>query len=163
MNNLFSLLDSLDPFPKNKRKINKSSTLGDGYFQTFNMGVFHRPFSSYIGPTKYTDMYPEIWDALCELAEEYNFSFTSATINKNLTCPKHRDSKNTGSTLIVSFGDYTGGLLGIETENGDEFIDIHEKPYFFNGKTTTHWTEPFEGTRYSVMLYTTKSAISKTS
>jgi FkbM family methyltransferase len=154
MEHLERLLKEIEPFPKNQRKVSGKAKLGKGMLQTFHLGVFQKPFSSYIGNTKYTSQYPELWEALLALGKEYNFPFSSATINKDLVCEPHKDSKNVGNTLIVGLGDYTGGGLGVEYEDGtQDEIDINHKPLIFDGKMIKHWTNPFQGTRYSVMLY----------
>lgn len=79
----------------------------------------------------------------------YDFDFNAVQINKNVLCPPHKDSWNVGNSLIFSLGDFVGGELNVE----GEVIDIYEAPYIFNGSKLEHSTEPFEGERYSVVLF----------
>ena len=66
----------------------------------------------------------------------------------------HRDGKNSSDlSYIALFGYFTGGALCLE--DGRRF----EKPgtwFDFDGRNLTHWVEPFEGERYSVVAYARK-------
>jgi len=78
-----------------------------------------------------------------------DFKFNGVMINKNWKCPPHYDNKNAGVSLICGLGNYTGGDLFVEGKP----IDIKYKPYIFNGSLQEHWTDDFEGERYSVVLF----------
>ena len=73
------------------------------------------------------------------------------TINKTLKCCKHVD-KNKGKSLIGMFGDYTGGAMCIETVDGIERFTERGVWYEFDGRNP-HWTEDFEGERFSIVAY----------
>lgn len=77
------------------------------------------------------------------------FAFDGVQVNRNFLCKPHRDRLNVGVSLIFSFGDYTGGGLVVE---GVE-MDVRDKPYVFDAHANTHSVLPFEGTRYSVVLF----------
>ena len=80
--------------------------------------------------------------------------FNSICINKNVVCHKHKDINNKGNSTIVAFGDFTGGRLGMEIEPDKSiFIDIKKNPYTFDGGNVLHFTEPFEGTRFSIIYF----------
>jgi hypothetical protein len=73
-------------------------------------------------------------------------------VNKNVVCPAHKDAKNVGRSMLVSFGPYTGCELRVE---GVQF-DTRHTPHIFDGSTLEHWNEPtLEGTKYSLVYYTT--------
>ena len=94
-----------------------------------------------------------------------NHSFTSITINSGFSARIHRDRNNDGMSLITAIGNYTGGnLLYWEDDNMtmslDEVarheprvIDLRDQLLLMNGKCA-HAVEEFEGTRYSIVLYT---------
>ena len=69
-----------------------------------------------------------------------DFDFESVIINKNLLCPPHKDTNNIGDSLIIGLGD---------------------SPLIFNGSKLTHYTDEFEGDRYSVILFNSKLASRK--
>jgi len=105
--------------------------------------------------TKVMEDYPELDEIFSEFGQLYfpTFQFNQTQLNKNFPCPPHFDSKNTSESILVSFGDYTGGLTGIDL--GNEIIHIDSKchPYKFNGAKFKHWVEPFEGKRYSLVFF----------
>jgi len=79
-----------------------------------------------------------------------NFKYTSITVNKNFKSYPHYDSNNAGESMIIALGNYTGGELNIEGVK----IDIHDKVCYFDGRNKLHYTEDFEGTRYSIIFFT---------
>jgi hypothetical protein len=101
-------------------------------------------------PTREMIKNPSIYNECKKLFP--NFEFESVIINKNFLCPPHKDTNNIGDSIIVGLGDYTGGDLIIE----DEPHCILYSPLIFNGSENTHWTAPFLGDRYSVVLCKTK-------
>ena len=74
-------------------------------------------------------------------------------VNCNAEFTPHVDS-GTGSgqslSMIVGLGDYSGGELYIE---GDLF-DIRFKPIEFDGWKLRHWTNQFQGERFSLVWFT---------
>lgn len=83
-----------------------------------------------------------------------DFEFNAVQINKNFKCDPHYDNKNSGISLVMGLGDYTGGELVIEGEEND----IRYKPIVFNGSTKQHWVNSFEGDRYSIVLFNLKQS-----
>ena len=82
------------------------------------------------------------------------FEFTSVFVNKNTVVKKHLDSQNVGESLLVGFGDYTGGQTTVhDTDGGSQSFDINKESIMFNGATIYHNSEPFEGTRYSLVFF----------
>lgn len=85
-----------------------------------------------------------------------DFQFESIQINKNFQCPRHKDGKNVGKSLLMGLGDYTGGetgVCGLKSEGIEELYDIRYKPIIFDGSKHEHWVEPYEGDRYSIVLF----------
>ena len=76
----------------------------------------------------------------------------------------HRDRNNSGLSLITSIGNYTGGNL-LYWEDDDhkmsldevakhepQIVDLKDQAFLMNGQCA-HAVEAFEGTRYSIVLY----------
>jgi hypothetical protein len=107
----------------------------------------------------YTKTYSENKD-LIPIFQEYsdlhlptNFFWTQVQINRCFETPPHRDPANQGASVIVAFGDYTGGKLCINKNGKVYYKDIKNKPLKFNGAKWTHWTSPYSGTRWSLVFY----------
>jgi hypothetical protein len=97
--------------------------------------------------------YPKLYEKLVHLGILLNFPFTSIHINHNVVAPKHKDSRNMGESLIISFGDYTGCDLYVEGEK----VDTYRKPVIFNGSKLEHWnSDDLVGNRYSLIFYKIK-------
>ena len=76
--------------------------------------------------------------------------FSSIHLNNNVVCPKHKDNRNVGNSLLVSFGDYTGCNIVI----GDVIYDAKYTPLIFNGAEIEHYnTNDLEGNKYSLVYY----------
>jgi len=134
---------------------NRAPKLGlIGHTMTFGYGlkVWHKP-----GPFKYNAKHPELFEALVNLGNfiaPTGWTYDAITLNKNMIANKHTDSKNTGRSLIIGFGQYSDGLLRIWTSD-NTFIDhdIKNAPLMFNGSILAHEGLPFNGTRYSIVLH----------
>lgn len=96
---------------------------------------------------KYPDIHNEIFKIgklICP------FEFSSVHLNHNVVCPPHFDSKNTGESVIVSFGDYTGCYLNVA---GTQY-DANCQPLSFNGTSLLHYNTPLlSGNKYSLVFY----------
>ena len=78
---------------------------------------------------------------------------STVAINKHATFLPHVDSgagAGQGVSLIVGLGNYTGGSLMVE---GKQY-DIAYRPLEFDGWKERHWTNKFEGERYSLVWFT---------
>ena len=105
-------------------------------------------------PCKANAEFPYVYMELKNLAEKAfpEFKYNCITLNHNLQCLPHRDSINNvrqSHSIILGFGDYTGGDLNIE---GCDF-NIKNNPLIFNGQRSTHATMDYEGDRWSVIYY----------
>jgi len=120
-----------------------------------------RPTSMPIGMKKMLDgtygvptfdkLYPHIYPVIRDFINKYapDFNFNCGYVNKNVHMKPHKDKANTDSSLIIALGSYTGGNLIVE----DEPLDIRYRLIEFDGKRQTHWTEEFEGDRYSIVIF----------
>jgi hypothetical protein len=105
--------------------------------------------------TKVKSENPELADIFKEYANLYfpNFEYKQVQMNKNYPCPPHND-RNKGDSVLVAFGEYTGGNLVIQKENKNIEYDGRLSPIRFNGKNHLHWVLPFSGgDRYSLVFF----------
>lgn len=103
------------------------------------------------GPSKWNSKHPELFLALKQLMHSFrpDFEYTTIQINKNVKCLPHIDMNNVGKSYSISLGNYTGGNLIIEGKR----YNIHNRWKCFDGHKG-HWTEDFEGTRYTLIYFT---------
>ena len=106
--------------------------------------------------TKVYDEHPELKGIFKEFATLHfpNFKYEQVQMNKNFTCPPHKDSKNIGESVLCCFGDYTGGDTCIDFESKTRTYNSRLGPVRFDGSKYLHWVKPFEGTRYSLVFFT---------
>lgn len=114
------------------------------------MGMKKELNGLYALPT-FDKMYPDIYPMIRDFINDYvpNFDFNAGYVNKNVQMIPHKDKNNCDTSLIFGLGDYTGGRLFVE---GTPY-DIKNRILEFDGKREEHWTEFFEGDRYSVVIY----------
>ena len=100
----------------------------------------------------------KITELATKFIKEYDpdFKYTSIQFSKCMRTPIHRDRNNVGESVIVGLGDYKGGTLDIYDGDIMSSIDVHHKPYKFNGSTTYHKTGEFEGMRYTITFFNIK-------
>lgn len=145
---LYNMLDNLYIAKKNKNTNRRGFPLGhQATTFGFTRGRFHGRYELGMMSKKY----PQIYDELLKIGNIYcPFEFTSIHVNKNVVCPKHRDSQNTGKSMLLSFGDYQGCNIIIE---GEEY-DANCQPIIFDGSNLEHWnTDDLEGTKYSLVFF----------
>jgi hypothetical protein len=103
------------------------------------------------GDSRHNQKYSTLYDLLKIFIQLYKpeFNYTTIQINKQIECLPHIDMNNVGESYIIGLGNYTGGELNIE---GTKY-NIRNRWKKFNGHKA-HWTEPWEGTRYSLIYFT---------
>tara|TARA_R110000824_G_scaffold312682_2_gene499685 strand:+ start:275 stop:856 length:582 start_codon:yes stop_codon:yes gene_type:complete len=109
--------------------------------------------------TKFKTENPELEDIFKEFTNLHapGFNWIQVQVNKNYISPPHFDSANTGESIIIGLGDYTGGNLRIDRKSFVEEIDIRNRIYKFNGSQWKHWVSPIiSGSRISVVFYNSK-------
>lgn len=163
-NILDEIYDELEKIniPTTYRKGSKS-----GNYHSIKIGVTSQRNArqTVFGVTKYkgekqktssTKKYPYMMPLFKEFIDSHypEFKFKSVYVNKNTIAKKHLDSKNTGESLLVGFGSYTGGKTLLYTSNGKEKkFSIKSHSLMFNGSEIEHKSEPFKGTRYSLVFF----------
>jgi hypothetical protein len=110
-----------------------------------------------IQESSYSKKYPHMFYLFKKFINSHypSFKFRSVYVNKNTVCKKHLDSKNVGESLLVGFGKYTGGQTMLYTQSDDKPKSFHIKTnsLIFNGSEIPHKSEPFKGTRYSLVFF----------
>ena len=144
------------------KEFGKFRKLGN-FCESINFGIQEIRFNKKpdrFQPSKWNDKLSDLYQSLLELAlyiipEDLEMKgLCNITLNHNLKCLPHTD-KNKGDSIIIGLGEYTGGRLILHhSDNELEYIDIHNKPFKFNGRNIKHSTDEFEGDRWSVIYYT---------
>ena len=106
--------------------------------------------------TRASRRYPHMMTLFKEFIKSHypQFEFKSVYVNRNTVCKKHLDSKNTGTSLLIGLGSYTGGETILYDKDGVESkFNINSQSLIFDGSKIPHSSDPFEGTRYSLIFF----------
>ena len=152
-NLIVELLDeAYIPYSKVPKRI-KPSYLKES--RTINFGIGYKNFRPY-GPYKANYTQPIIYELLKQLINliRPDFIYKVITVNKNVMMNRHKDKHNESSSLFFCLGDFkNGGLILYDENNKPTIYDCRDKYLNFNGSLVEHETEPFTGTRYSIIVY----------
>jgi len=146
-----------DSFPRGKlRSSDSRRNIGEKNNRSQVFGIL--PLRCFgVGMSSFSSKYPLIFEAGMELGkylcDPLGVKYTAFTLNESCLTTKHRDKNNIGPTLIVGFGEYSGGSLMVDNDGTDTSVDIKLKPYVMEASKITHWTSAFEGTRYSIVFF----------
>ena len=145
---LFTMLERITLY---KKKVNgNSNRLGFPEHRAAVWGIIKPRFKSQPELSRYSRKYPEIYEEILKIGKEIcPFEFRTIQLNKNCCCPPHKDKANQSRSLLVSFGQYTGGELVIE---GEVFSAYHT-PIEFDGADKLHWNLDHVGTKYSLIYF----------
>eukprot|EP00930_Biecheleria_cincta_P049347 TRINITY_DN34561_c0_g1_i1.p1 TRINITY_DN34561_c0_g1~~TRINITY_DN34561_c0_g1_i1.p1 ORF type:complete len:477 (+),score=62.96 TRINITY_DN34561_c0_g1_i1:190-1620(+) len=149
---------------------------GQEYVQGLMLGLY--VYGGSVGLSAKTSKHPWLTKLLIGAlrAVAADFPFTSIQLNYNYASRPHVDKNNLGTSFIVGLGDYTGGELWVHDESGDskwtmrgeqdvtafyhvgrelngQSLQIRNAWTIFDGNKL-HWTNEFEGERYSVIYFT---------
>jgi len=106
------------------------------------------------------EKYPKIWDQGQKLAQQIlpdAINWTTFMLNMNYEATRHVDKNNDGESLVVAFGDYTGGELVVVNADGTETeYNIRYRPVVMDASKYTHYVKPVQsGARYSIIFFRT--------
>lgn len=146
---LYEMLNKIKMYKRQYgNKSNNRLDFPDHYGAVF--GISKHRFYKTEGLSYYSKKYPKIYDEMKRIGDIIvPFQWKSIQVNRNLVCPKHKDKKNTSQSILVSFGEYTGGEIVVE---GVEYNAYHT-PIQFDGNKLTHWNNPIEGNKYSLVFF----------
>lgn len=107
-----------------------------------------------MGHSRNNKLFPEHYEEMLKIAKllQIDCKWSSIMLNQNYKSLPHKDKNNDGMSCIVGFGDYTGGELNVE---GTKY-DIKHKPLHMLAGEQLHFTEPWEGDRYSIVFFRIK-------
>ena len=144
----------------------KPNPLKLGYTWRKRRGVKEREYDEKVGlyKTKMMEENPWLYDMFKEYQLLYfkDFEWTEITINHMPTgcrTKEHLDKINVGDSVLVAFGDYTGGKTYIQNKNDRNYIieDARDEPLIFNGAERKHGvTTISSGDRFSLVYYKNK-------
>ena len=80
--------------------------------------------------------------------------FNAITVNQNYRAAPHYDKHNSGVSMVVAFGDYTGGELELLEGERKGVYNVRHRPIVDNFSTVLHAVREFQGERYSLVFYT---------
>jgi len=106
-----------------------------------------------------SQQYPEVYEELLKIGnfiKPDGFEFNAIHVNRNVTCPRHKDSRNQGFSLLVSFGEYSDSKICVKFSDKEHArLNTRHRPVYFNGEMLEHWNEgEIKGTKYSLVFYT---------
>jgi hypothetical protein len=132
-------------------KTNTNNRRGFPRHRATIFGITKGRFNGLTGLSHFTKKYPEIYKELLRIGNLIcPFEFKSIYLNKNTICPKHKDEKNVGDSLLVSFGSYTGANIVID----ETTYNANCCPIVFNGSQLEHYnTDDLVGTKYSLIFF----------
>lgn len=143
-------------FEKVKLKARKTSNNRLG-FPEYRGAIFGltRPrfrYKGYLELSLDSKTHPLIYDEIMRIGKLIcPFEFNSIQVNKNLVCPPHKDKKNVGLSMLVSFGEYEGCNIVVNNKK----YDANCRPVIFNGAELEHYnTNDLVGTKYSLVYFT---------
>lgn len=125
-------------------KMGRARTFGT--HRAMTMGMVKQRISRKYELSYSSKKYPKLYEAILRFGKTLDFEFNSIHINHNVVCSRHLDPDNVGKSLLVSFGDYEGCNLIIETEDGLKEYNTNCSPIIFDGTKHYHYNTPFAGT-----------------
>ena len=161
MNKDSSLLELLDNMKHKKKRDTTAKKMGKEASSSMLGYVFARDYKRHEGMNKFvlTNQTKDnilLFEKLKEIIKivKPKFLYNGITINKNCVAIPHKDSNNIGNSIIVGIGNYEGGNLCIEDDEG-RLYNIPLKYNFleFNGRNTHYNTPITKGTKYSIIWF----------
>jgi len=111
------------------------------------------------GISRFTNLYPEIYDELNTIIKQIypDFTYTTIQVNHNGVIDYHTDTNNLGDTVILSFGEYTGGNLIIKNNNIEIEYNMNCNSIRFDASLVLHKVNnDIIGNKFSLIYFTSK-------
>ena len=97
---------------------------------------------------------PLLYLLLLEFGKHFiSIPWNTITVNQNYQCGIHRDKNNSGDSVLVAFGNFSGGDLEIHEGNLKGIHNIKHTLFQTDFSNTYHSVLPFQGDRYSLVFY----------
>ena len=85
-----------------------------------------------------------------------SFDFTGVTLSRGFRGSPHTDAQDISYQWAISLGDFDGGQLCVESGPGEVLlVNTHSHAAKIDGRFP-HWVAPWQGERYSVIVYKTR-------
>lgn len=159
LNSLYNFLSSIT-IPKTTASQTRKNTTGMRRI-CFGTVRYRFPAKSknyqLYGDSRFTKFYPEIYDELKIVINQIypDFTYTTVQVNHNGIMDYHTDTNNMGDTVIISFGDYSGGNLIIKNDNIETEYNMNCRAIRFNATTIPHKVnDDLVGDKYSLIYFT---------
>lgn len=145
---LYGMLEDINIIKKTITNNRRGFPLGH---KSATFGYVRGRYNGKYDLSQYTKKYPHIYQELLRIGNIFcPFEFSAIHINKNVICPPHKDSKNIGKSMLLSFGDYTGCNIIIDGKK----YDANCNPLIFDGSELEHYnTDDLVGTKYSLVFF----------
>ena len=173
---MYSILDELELTTGNDRQSNKfflkkgmaqSAKVGTTWRKLIGTKVREKCAKTGLYKTKLLAEHPELIDIFNQYRDHHfkDFEFDQVTINYSpvrTIIKQHKDKVNVGESVLVAFGDYTGGQTYVANDKDHNFTltDCRDELLIFNGATKRHGvTAVTSGSRYSLVFYKNKYKI----
>jgi hypothetical protein len=139
--------------PKLSNGMGRSTTFG--VHRSMTLGYIKGRLTKTFALSACSKRYPYLYEEALRIGKKIcPFEFSAIHVNYNVCCPRHIDGNNTGKSMIISLGDYTGGRLFIE---GKGEFDTQNRPLIFDGAKHYHWNAPItSGDKYSLIFFSSK-------
>lgn len=149
-----ALYDLLQEYTVPKIKSRKTVIGSIGRTTNFGYGKTRSGYKQFVNNKEH----PELLKAIVRygnLVVPKGFYYNGITLNHGVKAKKHIDGNNVGNSVIVGFGDYTGGDVLVYEPDGSnpKQKDVKDKPLLFNGSIYPHQTTPFKGDRYTLIFF----------
>ena len=151
---------------KEMEKIRMPTTYNGGTYHSVKTGTTDQKearqacfgivkYKGTIQSSNYSKKYPYMMSMFKKFINSHypDFKFRSVYVNKNTVCKEHLDSKNVGESLLVGFGPYTAGRTTLYIDDKPKSFHIKTNSLLFNGSKIFHKSEPFKGTRHSLVFF----------
>lgn len=145
---LYCMLENINIPKKHKSTNRRGFPLGH---QATTFGYTRGRFNGKYDISAMSKKHPEIYNEILRIGNIYcPLKYKSIHVNRNVVTPPHKDSRNVGQSMLVSFGDYTGCKIVVDNET----YDAELQPIIFDGATYEHWnTDDLVGTKYSLVYF----------
>ena len=140
------LIELLQKRPLQMNRERKNSGVG----RSIAFGIIYRRNLG-LGRARYNKIYPEVYSEILKITKLINpdVNYTSFQLNDNYRSSPHVDANNDGTSCIIGFGDYTGGEINVDGKK----YNIRYTPLHMDASIQLHYTEPWEGCRYSLVIF----------
>jgi len=150
-NELINELDKIridyNKFPERIAKEYKSKSKTINFGHGFRR---HHEYGDYVANSRFPKAYELLKQFVSYISP--NFSYNVITVNRDVCMSKHVDRNNDYKSIFTCIGDFQGGGL-VVYDPEPKLYQCKNYILEFNGSKYYHETQPFNGRRYSIIIY----------